>query len=78
MRNYPVLVTELLQATVNVKANSAVEAVAKVKESWAGGGIMLDEEHFTGVEISACEGSLKSILHRDKYGNEYLEGRAAK
>lgn len=33
VRTYPVLVTELLQATVNVKADSAVEAVTKVKES---------------------------------------------
>lgn len=39
---------------------------------------MLNDVHFTGVEISACEGSMKSVLHRDKYGNEYMEGAMIK
>lgn len=29
MRNYPVLITEMLQVTVSVKADCAAEAVAK-------------------------------------------------
>ena len=77
-RYFPVLITEHLQTTVNVKADSAVEAVAKVKESWVGGGIMLNDEHFTGVEISAVENDEIHVMHRDRNGYEYMEGRKVK
>lgn len=57
MRNYPVLITEMLQVTVSVKADCAAEAVAKVKEHWGRGDILLDADQFTGVEISAADGA---------------------
>ena len=44
MRNYPVLITEMLQVTVSVKADCAAEAVAKVKEHWGRGDILLDAD----------------------------------
>lgn len=73
MRNYPVLITEMLQVTVSVKADCAAEAVAKVKEHWGRGDILLDADQFTGVEISAVDGESTIMLHRDCDGNEYLE-----
>lgn len=77
-RYFPVLITEHLQLTVNIEADSAVEAVTKAAEAWKHADFILDADQFTGVEISACEGSMKSILHRDKYGNEYMEGAMIK
>lgn len=78
MRNYPVLITEMLQVTVSVKADCAAEAVAKVKERWGRGDILLDADQFTGVEISAVDGENIIMLHRDCNGNEYLERRPIK
>lgn len=75
MRNYPVLITEMLQVTVNVKADCAAEAVAMVKERWGRGDILLDADQFTGVEISVVDGEKIIMLHSDCNGNEYLEGR---
>lgn len=77
MRNYPVLITEMLQVTVNVKADCAAEAVAKVKERWGRGDVLLDADQFTGVEISAVDGD-NIMLDRDCNGNEYLERRPIK
>lgn len=78
-RNYPVLITEHLQITVNVNAESAEEAVEKVRKSWTNAEYILDADHFTGVEISALEdGYQMTMLHRDKNGNEYLERRKLK
>ena len=78
MRNYPVLITEMLQVTVSGKADCAAEAVAKVKEHWGRGDILLDADQFTGVEISAADGESTIMLHRDCDGNEYLERRPVK
>ena len=73
MRNYPVLITEMLQVTVNVKAGCAAEAVARGR-----GDVLLDADQFTGVEISAVDGENIIMLHRDCNGNEYLERRPIK
>ena len=78
MREYPVLITEMLQMTVYVEAENPVDAVAKAKAQWQNGDFILDADHFTGVEISAVENGTISMLHRDRNGNEYLEGRKAK
>ena len=78
MRNYPVLITEMLQVTVNVKAGCAAEAVARVKERWGRGDVLLDADQFTGVEISAVDDENIIMLHRDCNGNEYLERRPIK
>ena len=78
MRNYPVLITEMLQTTVSVRADSAAEAVTKVMWRWNRGDILLDSGHFTGVETSAVDSGKITLLHRDCNGNEYLEGRPIK
>lgn len=78
MRNYPVLITEMLQVTVNVKAGCAAEAVERARKVWNTGAIMLHADNFTGVEISAVEDENIVMLHRDCNGNEYLERRPIK
>lgn len=78
MRNYPVLITEMLQNTVYIKADCATEAVIKAREHWKRGDVPLDATHFTGVEISAVDDRNTTILHRDCNGNEHLEGRPIK
>ena len=51
MRNYPVLITEMLQVTVSVKADCAAEAVAKVKEHWGRGDILPDADQIGRAHV---------------------------
>ena len=77
-RYFPVLITEYLQLTVNVEADSAVEAVTKATEAWKHADFILDADQFTGVEISAVENDEIHVMHRDRNGYEYMEGRKVK
>lgn len=78
MRNYPVLITEMLHKYVNVSADNAAEAVERTRKVWNTGAIMLHADNFTGVEISAVEDENIVTLHRDCNGNEHLERRSIK
>lgn len=73
MRNYPVLITEMLQKYVNVSADSATEAVERARKVWNAGAVVLDADNFTGVEISTVEDENIVTLHRDCNGNGHLE-----
>ena len=77
-RYFPVLITEYLQITVNIKADSAVEAVTKATEAWKNAEFSLNADQFTGVEISAVENDEIHVMHRDRNGYEYMEGRKVK
>ena len=78
MRNYPVLITEMLQKYVNVSADNAAEAVERTRKVWNTGAFMLHADNFTGVEISVVEDENIVTLHRDCNGNEHLERRPIK
>lgn len=53
MKTYKVTITETLKMTVDVEANSRLEAEEKVKTAWTDGEYILDAEHFTGVTFKA-------------------------
>lgn len=78
MRNYPVLITEMLQKYVNISADNATEAVERTRKVWNAGAVVLDADNFTGVEISAVEDENMVTLHRDCNGNGHLEKKSIK
>lgn len=51
MKTYEVTITEILQKTVEVEANSKEEAQALVERKWNDSGYILDAEDFTGVDF---------------------------
>lgn len=53
MKTYKVTITETLKMTVDVMADSRLEAEEKVKTAWMDGEYILDAEHFTGVTFKA-------------------------
>lgn len=57
MRTYRVEITEMLQKTVEVKANSRKEAEEKVEDQWKNCKHVLDAENFVGVEFKAISES---------------------
>jgi len=58
MRTYRVEITEMLQKTVEVKANSRKEAEEKVEDQWKNCEHVLDAENFVGVEFIAISESI--------------------
>lgn len=55
MKTYEVTITETLQKTVEVEANSREEAERQVEENWNNSEYILDAEAFKGVDFSARE-----------------------
>ena len=53
MKTYEVTITETLQKTVEVKANSREEAERQVEENWNNSEYILDADSFVGVDFSA-------------------------
>ena len=53
MKTYEVTITETLQMTVEVEANSRLEAEALVESRWNDSEYILDAEAFKGVDFSA-------------------------
>ena len=53
MKTYEVTITETLQKTVEVEANSRLEAEALVESRWNNGEYILDSDSFVGVDFSA-------------------------
>lgn len=64
MKNYEVEITETLQLTVNVEANSREEAEAKAEEQWHLGEHILDADNFVGVDFKAVPESKNKIYER--------------
>jgi len=50
-KEYPVQITETLQMTVWMEANSPDEAIALVRAAYKDTEYVLDADHFTGVEF---------------------------
>ena len=55
MEKYKVEITEYLQRTIEVEAESKSEAIAKVKEEYNKGNIILDSNDFIAKEINIVE-----------------------
>ena len=53
MKEYDIKITETLEKTVTVKAESMEAAQAKVEEEYCNSEHILDSENFTGVDFSA-------------------------
>lgn len=53
MKTYQVTITETLQKTVEVEANSKEEAEELVERKWNDNEYILDAEAFVGVDFSA-------------------------
>ena len=52
-KNYEVTITETLQKTVTVEANSREEAERQVEENWNDSEYILDADSFVGVDFAA-------------------------
>ena len=55
MKEYDIKITETLERTVTVKAESVDDAKAQVEEEWGKSMHVLDSEDFTGVEFTMQE-----------------------
>lgn len=53
MKTYQVTITETLQKTVEVEANSREEAERQVEQRWNHSEYILDADSFVGVDFSA-------------------------
>ena len=53
MKDYDVTITETLEMTVTVNAASRMEAEQFARDQWKRGEVVLDANHFTGVEFHA-------------------------
>lgn len=53
MKTYAVTITETLQRTVEVKANSQAAALSMVEDGYAASEYILDSSDFTGVNFRA-------------------------
>mgnify|MGYP001167486515 CR=1 FL=1 len=53
MKSYKVAITEKLQMTVEVEANSRLEAEQLVSDRWHNSDYILDADHFKGVDFKA-------------------------
>lgn len=56
MKEFEVTITETLQKTVNIEAETKEEAAQLVKEMWDNGDIILDADNFADVEYAANNG----------------------
>lgn len=56
MKEFEVTITETLQKTVNIEAETKEEAAQLVKEMWNNGDIILDADNFADVEYAADNG----------------------
>ena len=53
MKTYEITITETLQKTVEVEANSREEAERRVEENWNTSEYILDADSFVGVDFAA-------------------------
>ena len=69
MKTYQVTITETLQKTVEVEANSKEEAEELVERKWNDSEYILDAEAFVGVDFSAVSQQRSREYER---GKEFL------
>ena len=55
MKTYNVTITETLQMTVPIEAESLAEAEQIAKENWNNSQYILDADHFVGADFKAKE-----------------------
>jgi len=55
MKTYDVTITETLQMTVPIEAESLAEAEQAAEENWNNSQYILDADHFAGVDFKAKE-----------------------
>lgn len=55
MKTYAVTITEILQRTVEVKADSQAAALSMVEDRYAASEYILDSSDFTGVKFHAAD-----------------------
>ena len=56
MKEFEVTITETLQKSIMVEAETREEAQAMVEEMWDKGDVVLDADHFVGAEFSCNDG----------------------
>ena len=56
MKEFEVTITETLQKTVSIEAETKEEAKQLVEDMWKDGDIILDADNFTDVEYAANNG----------------------
>ncbi|MGC4019975.1 MAG: DpnD/PcfM family protein [Muricomes sp.] len=64
MKKYEVTITETLQKTVSIRAESRSEAEEIAQENWNNSEYVLSAEEFQGVEFQAEEHSRPKDLER--------------
>ena len=64
MKTYEVTITETLQKTVEVEANSREEAERLVEQKWNDSEYILDADFFVGVDFSARTNERSSDYER--------------
>lgn len=55
MKTYDVTITETLQMTVPIEAESLAEAEQTAEENWNNSQYILDADHFVGADFKAKE-----------------------
>ena len=73
MKNYKVKITEMLEMSVNIKANSQAEAEKIAETNWKNEQYVLDSDNFTGATFNA---NCATSWHCSKIGHQlYTNGR---
>lgn len=66
MKTYKVTITETLQKTVEIKANSVQEAQELVERKWKDSEYILDADSFTDVKFSTKPQKCNLECHRGR------------
>lgn len=64
MKMYDVMITETLQMTVPIEAESLAEAEQIAEENWNNSQYILDADHFVGADFKAKECVREKDLER--------------
>lgn len=64
MKTYDVTITETLQMTVPIEAESLAEAEQTAEENWNNSQYILDADHFAGADFKAKERVRDKCLER--------------
>jgi hypothetical protein len=78
MKEYKVLITETLQKTVIVEAETETEAHKRASDAWKNAEYLLDEKNFQGVEFHVLgeadgDDGEKDLDHIERKGGEPCE-----
>jgi hypothetical protein len=66
MKTYQVEIRETLCMTVEIEAENAQQAEAKVQEAYSNEEYILDAEHFVGVEFAVREKEIEACSRNQK------------